>query len=140
MVALPSTLPTGIGFPSSRAAQAPFTRRSDAELAIQELVVLREAELHAPADATELVGPLVDLYRGQGCSGDHLRLPRLSSLDGPSLRAAVARVLDVDTGVAARAGAHEDDLRRESGMRRVLLGLQQMTSDIQLKAALGGEE
>ncbi len=101
--------------------------RNDAHLAIHELDVLRaDLDLVAAPEAAQSLEPLIQLYRGGLTSGDHLRLPLMTSHDGPALRAAVSRVIGTDNS----AGGSRDDVMKEEKMRRVLRALDSAVSDI----------
>lgn len=107
-------------------------RPAQAQLGVAELQALRAVDVVAPAEAAELAEPLVEVFGGRPTSGDHLRLPQPSQMDGPSMRAAVGRVLAVDPSaapVADRAGAE-----KEARMREVLRALDQLADHIQLRA------
>ncbi|MFO0724372.1 MAG: hypothetical protein U1E65_11350 [Myxococcota bacterium] len=113
-------------------------RRADLQPAIQELQALRvDADFALPGDAVELFGPFVDLYRGQGSSGDNLRLAPATNYDAPTLRASLGRILRAE---AAPLNASEADLAKEQKMRRFLYALEATTADIRRKAALGNKE
>ncbi|MCK6545019.1 hypothetical protein L6R52_04070 [Myxococcota bacterium] len=108
------------------------TRRAEAHLGIREIEVLRaDLDMIAPPEAAELAEPLVALYQGQISSGDHLRLPQLTSHDGPAVRAAISRVLAVDT---REAGGAQEDVIKEERMRRVLRALEGAVANIQRQA------
>jgi hypothetical protein len=109
------------------------TGRADAEIAIRELEALRSVDLVADSIATDQ--ELVQRYRGIESSGDHLRLPQMTSLDGPSLRAAIGRVLSVDT--RAVAATTREDAVKEARMLNVLKALEYAVSNIQRKANMG---
>jgi hypothetical protein len=110
------------------------TRRADAHLAIQELQVLRaDLDVVAPPEAAELAEPLVDLFRGQLTSGDHLRLPPPSQHDAAGIRAAMSRVLEVDAGAVV---ASRDAITKEARMRTLLRGIQTAVQNIQRNASL----
>lgn len=120
-----------------RELDRPSVRRNDAHMGIREIEVLRaDLDMVSSAEATDLAQPLVEMYRGSITSGDHLRLPLLTNHDGPSLRAAVARVLETDTSAMA-AGSREDVLK-EAKMLRVLRALEGAVAQIQRQAALTG--
>ncbi len=113
-------------------------RSNDAHYGIQEVQALRRVDLIAPAELAELAEPLVKLFSGEITSGDHLRLPQLTSHDGPSMQAALARILAVDT---RSVGASDRDVAvKEEKMRRVLTALQYATSEIQLRANTGSPD
>jgi hypothetical protein len=101
--------------------------RSDAQPAIKELEALRlDADVASPADVSDLFGPLVALYKGEGSSGDHLRLPRMTNLDGPAIRGALQRVLAAPSGGGAE----------EKRMRDVLAALEKTVSEIHRKSTV----
>jgi hypothetical protein len=109
-------------------------RRVEAHLGIREIEVLRaDLDMIAPPEAAELAEPLVALYQGQISSGDHLRLPQLTTYDGPAVRAAISRVLSVDT---REAGGPQEDVIKEERMRRVLRALEGAVANIQRQANL----
>jgi hypothetical protein len=108
-------------------------RALKAQPALREIEVLRsDLDLVAPPDAIADHRSLVDLYRGESTSGDSLRLPLLTNHDGPSLRAALARVLDADTS----AGGPNEGVLKEERMRRVLCAIQDTVSNIQQRSTL----
>jgi hypothetical protein len=123
--------------PADIAPSGTERRRTDAEMGVRELEVLRlDLDMVAPPDAAELAEPLVDAFRGAPTSGDHLRLPQMTQLDGPGMRAAVGRVLAVDT---AAAGAPDPDAaEKEARMREVLRALDSAAEHIQLRAGTSG--
>lgn len=109
--------------------------RSDAQLDVREIQALRlEADMVVGPEAATLAEPLVALYRGTLTSGDHLRLPQLTTHDGPSMRAAVGRVLAVNT--RATGGGTSADVIKEERMRRVLHALDELVGQIQRQASL----
>lgn len=113
---------------SGRISQ-PQARPADAQLGIRELEVLRaDVDVITPPEVAQFAEPLVALYQGQVSSGDHLRLPTLTNHDGPAMRAAVARVLGVDTGAAAGT--------KEGRMLEVLGALESAITNIQRQAAM----
>jgi hypothetical protein len=116
------------------APKSPLTRRNDAHMGVHEIEVLRaDLDMVTPAEASELAQPLVEMYRGVVTSGDQLRLPLLSNHNGPTIRAAVGRVLDTDT--SAPIGSREDVLK-EAKMHRVLRALEGAAAQIQRHASM----
>ncbi len=110
----------------------PSTRRSDAQLGIQELQVLRaDVDMVVPPEAAALAEPLVDLFRGNLTSGDHLRLPLLTQHDAAGIKGAMARIIDADT---TQVGGDREAIIKEERMRRVLRGLQGAVGTIQRQA------
>lgn len=109
-------------------------RKNDADLGIREVEALRQVDVVAPAELAELAEPLVKLFAGELTSGDNLRVPLMTTHDGPSLQAAISRVLSVDT---AKGGASKDSVMKEEKMRRVLIALQYATQEIQRQANMG---
>jgi hypothetical protein len=110
------------------------TRRNDAHIGIHEIDVLRaDLDMVTPASESELAPSVAQMYRGTINAGDHLRLPLLTNHDGPSLRAAVGRVIDTDTSGAA--GSREDVLK-EAKMLRVLRALEGAVAHIQRHASM----
>lgn len=110
------------------------TRRSDAQLGIKEIQVLRsDLDLVDPSELLRGSESVFAKYRGDITSGDELRLPLMSTNDGPGLRAAVARVITKDCS----AGASREDVMKEEKMLRVLRALDQATSSIQRQANMG---
>ena len=108
------------------------SRRAEAEVAIREIQVLRaDVDLLLP-EAAEPSEHLVEAYRGAVTSGDHLRLPQMTSLDGLSMRAAITRVLAVDT---SRTPGRASDVIKEEKMRRVLRALDAAVADIQRQSS-----
>src|SRR5262245_2621826 len=71
----------------SDAPRTAETRKNDAQIGIREVEALRQIDVVAPAELAELAEPLVKLFAGELTSGDHLRLPQLTSHDGTSLQA-----------------------------------------------------
>lgn len=112
-------------------------RKSDAQYGIKEVQALRSVDIIAPAELAELAEPLVKLFSGEITSGDHLRLPQLTSHDGPSMQAALSRILAVDTRTV---GGDRDAVVKEEKMRRVLTALQYASSEIQMKANIGNAD
>lgn len=103
--------------------------RNDAQLGIRELEVLRlDVDMVAPPEAADLAGPLVESFRAVPSAGDHLRLPTMTNLDGPAMRAAVSRVL--------MAGAEGTADARVNKMLRTLQGLETTVANIQRQSAL----
>ena len=99
------------------------TKRADAQPAIAELEALNlDLDLVAnhPSKAASLVEPLLGSFSAKPISGDHLRLPQLTRLDGPQMRAAMRRVLSVDTHGPAPS---ERAVISEERMRYVLRAL-----------------
>jgi hypothetical protein len=122
---------SGFDVQPSRQERATARPSNDAELGIQEVEALRQVDVVAPA---ELAEPLVKLFAGELTSGDHLRLPQMTTHDGPAIQSAISRVLEVDT---ASGGASKDAVVKEEKMRRVLVALQYATQEIQRQANLG---
>jgi hypothetical protein len=122
-----SNLQMEIGSQSSRA-------RNDAQMGIKELQVLRlDVDMVTPPEVAEIAEPLVDAYRGSITTGDQLRLPKLTNLDGPSMRSAVNRVLSAKmTSIVGGAEA----LESEAKMRRVLGALEDTVAQIQRNAGI----
>lgn len=107
-----------------------------APVAVRELEVLRlDQDVVAPADAAELAEPLVEIFQGAPTSGDHLRLPQMSQLDGARMRAAVGRVLAVDT--SAPTAVAPEALEQEARMREVLRALDHAVEHIQRRSTGG---
>lgn len=118
---------------------SPLRERAELQPAIDELRALRlENDLAEPLVADGLFGPLVDLYRGLGSAGDHLRLPVAANYDAPTLSAAVGRILRAPAGDTALASPLE--LSREEGMRRVLRALDTTVREIRQRAAAAAKE
>ncbi|MFO0727529.1 MAG: hypothetical protein U1E65_27375 [Myxococcota bacterium] len=107
-------------------------RSSEVQLGVGEALALRQVDLVAPAELAALAEPLVKLYAGELSSGDHLRLPQRTALDGPALMSAVRRVLATETGPTI---GDKDAIVKEERMRRVLKALEYATAQIQQKAA-----
>lgn len=120
-----SNLQVEVGGGSSSSAAR---NRSDAQLGIQELRVLRDVDLVTPPEVADLAEPLVEAYRGNVTTGDHLRLQQLTSFDGPAMRASVHRILTAD--MSAKAGT-EAERAAEAKMLRVLSALEDAVSHIQ---------
>lgn len=116
--------------PADIASSAPAEKRTDAQLGIRELEVFRlDVDMVAPADAAELAEPLVEAFRAEPTSGDHLRLPQMTQLDGAQMRSAIGRILSVDP---ARAGAsNAEQAEKEARMREVLRALDSAVDHIQ---------
>ncbi len=128
---LPASFNISLGNESLRADRG----RADAEMGIRELEALRlDADLVIPADAAELAEPLVKAFAGELTSGDHLRLQQKTFLDGPSMRAAVQRVLDVEIRTAP--GLDPDAIRAEARMHRVLGALSSAVEHINNRASV----
>jgi hypothetical protein len=109
-------------------------KRTDAHLAIQELQVLRaDLDLVAPPEAAALAEPLVELFRGQLTSGDHLRLPMPAQHDAAGIRGAMSRILEVD---ASALVASKEAITKEARMRTLLRGIQGAVDTIQRHANL----
>src|SRR5687768_8879958 len=88
--------------------------RVDGNVSAREINILRnDVDLLAP-EAADIGEHLIDQYRGTVTSGDHLRLPQMSSLDAMSMKAAIGRVLSVDT---SRTAASQNDVIKEERMR-----------------------
>src|SRR5262245_46845392 len=103
----------------SRATNA---RRNDAHMGVKVLDILRaDVDLVGNENPSAIGQPLVEMYRGTITSGDELRLPLMTNHDGPSLRAALARVTMTDTS-RVTAGS-KDDVLKEARMIRTLQAL-----------------
>lgn len=86
-----------------------------ASLAIDELRALRDVDAIAPPEAAQLAEPRTLELRPRPAAADHLRLPLATRHDGPTIRAAVARILGTDTSAPcpdADAVAKDEELRR----------------------------
>lgn len=106
--------------------------RNDAQMGIQELKVLRlDVDMVAPPEAAELAEPLVQAYRGEISTGDQLRLPQMTRNDGPSMRAAVNRVLATDTQALS---TDSSAVVKEERMLRVLRALDYAVDQISQKS------
>lgn len=104
-----------------RGSEAPGARPGDAQLAIKELEILRgDVDLVNPNAVAGVSDSQLDRYRGAVTSGDHLRLDQRTRRDGPAIRAAITRILAVDT---SSGGASADAVLKEAKMRRVLVAL-----------------
>lgn len=122
-----ASLDLELGTPAPRA-------RNDAQMGIKELEVLRlDADIVTPPEVADAAEPLVETFRGQITTGDHLRLPQLTALDGPAMRAAIGRILARDTRAA---GGTDAELAAEGRMRRVLSALEDTVAQIQRRAAI----
>lgn len=102
--------------------------RPDAELGIAELKALREVNYVASPELAQDSEFLVALYRGDGNHADQLRLPQRTALDGPSMRAAIARVLSVELNAV---GGSPAQLEKETKMLRLLGALEAAVGGIQ---------
>lgn len=126
-----------LGSPNLNFAVNPYNQESqprtknDAQMGIQELEVLRDVDLVAPADATD-AAELVRIYQDGSNSGDHLRLDQKTFFDGPSMRAAVHRVLSADT--RNLPSADQEAMLKEGRMLRVLEALDATIGMIQQRA------
>jgi len=105
-------------------------RKNDAHYGIKEVQALRRVDLVAPPEMADLAEPLVKMFSGEITSGDHLRLPQLTSHDGPAMNAAIGRILSVDT---QSVGGDREAVVKEEKMRRVLQALQFATTQIQMR-------
>lgn len=105
----------------------PVAFRADAELGIAELKALREVNYVASPELAQDSEFLVGLYRGDSDHADRLRLEQRTFLDGPTMRAAVGRVLDVEVG----AGGSPEQIAKEAKMRRLLGALDAAVGSIQ---------
>jgi len=101
--------------PASRSSVRPGP-----QVSIDEIDVLRaDLDVVLPPEALSLGGPRLD-FNAPTTSGDHLRLPQMSALDGPQMRAAIRRVLRVDRTAAAGSG---EAVMKEARMHRLLRAL-----------------
>lgn len=117
--------PSGLSIPQQR-APATKSRNLEASLGVRELEALRKADFVAPPEAAEAAEPLVLLYQGRAQTGDRLRLPQLTSLDNTAMRAAMSRVLSVDTTNASPAVAK---------MHRMLEALEAVVGQIAVQSS-----
>ncbi|MBK6688876.1 MAG: hypothetical protein IPG45_30685 [Deltaproteobacteria bacterium] len=109
-------------------------RRSEAQLQVRELDILRaDLDLLASPESLELGEKLVSDYLGNATSGDQLRLPQLTNLDGRALRSAVSRLLATDS---SSGGASQIELAKENRMRSLLRDLANTVADIQRQATM----
>lgn len=114
------------------AATADVRARNDAQLDIREIEALRlDLDTVAPPEAAALAEPLVDLFRGNMTSGDHLRLPQMTNFDGPTTRAAVTRVIKTPLSAAV---ASREDVAKEKKMHLVLRALDSVVNNIHGRA------
>lgn len=105
--------------------------RHDAQLGIKELEVLRNVDVVAPAELAQVGEPLVETYRGNITTGDHLRLPQMTRLPDDVLRDSLRRVLSADLD---RAGGSPEARAAEAKMHRVLGAIDDALTTIQAHA------
>ncbi len=109
-------------------------RRSEAQVQVRELDILRaDLDLLASPESLELGEKLISDYLGNATSGDQLRLPQLTNLDGRALRSAVSRLLATDS---SSGGASQIELAKENRMRSLLRDLANTVADIQRQASM----
>lgn len=105
---------------------------ADASLDIAEIEALRlDVDSVAPPEAAELAEPLVARFQGALTSGDNLRLARVTDHDGPSMRAAVSRVIGTNLGPAV---ASREAIAKEKRMHMVLGALNSVVNNIHGRA------
>ncbi|MEQ9496899.1 MAG: hypothetical protein RIT81_08570 [Deltaproteobacteria bacterium] len=107
---------------------------ADASLDIAEIEALRlDVDSVAPAEAADLLEQSVEKFQGSLTSGDHLRLAKVTDHDGPSMRAAVGRVVSTNLGPAV---ATRDAIAKEKRMHMVLSALDQVVGNIRGRAMM----
>lgn len=99
---------------------APKPEARSPKIAVDELRLLRaDLDMVAPPEAAELRRNGLD-FTGPLTTGDHLRLPQMTFMDGRELRGAVRKVLRADTTEAV--GSPEAAVK-EAKMLRMLKAL-----------------
>ena len=106
----------------------------EAFVGLEELQALRlNVDGLAPPEAATMAEPLVDQFRGEMTSGDHLRLPLATNHDARAVRGALMRMLTADTSVPF---ADRDAVSKEQRMLRVLKAYRAATGRIQERSSL----
>lgn len=110
------------------------TPRHEAQVALKEIHLLRDADVAVAPELADIAEPLVDRYQSRPTLGDQLRLPQKTSHDPASMRRSIRRVLATDTSAP---GGSRDAVIAEAKMRRVFLALEYAAQMITRRAAEG---